>query len=171
MIGRGLAIVVAILSSVATVRAEEVRFDGFFAGFLGGCEMNRAFGDFHGSLVRKYGVGGNRSTRVAIPADVAGGVGAASAKKLSDYTEVRVPLQGTFQGLRVGTLVFAIGNENGIRNWAVEFAEPASVVRDRLGSAVAASRRRVKAADTEGIGFDTGLDFKGRAALWCDQST
>lgn len=165
------ATVSTILLSVATARADELRFDGFLGGFLGGCEMSRAFGDFHTSIVRKYAVGGNRSARVVIPDALAAGFGAATVKKLSDYTEVRVPIQGTFQGLRVGTIVLSIGNENGIRSWAVEFGEPAAVVRDRLGAAVAASRRRVKAADTEGIGFDTGFDFKGRVALWCDEST
>lgn len=162
----------AVSALASTAASAAANFDELFAGFDHACKSPPAFEAFWNSVIEKYGEDGKPSHRLLLPAPLAASVGPATAKDMGGYIDVRMAVDGTFRGLRLSKVVFALGKGNGISLWRLEFAEPPRRVRSVLGAAVARGKKQMAAEDDAGIGITTGLDFEnGTSAVYCDFSS
>lgn len=166
-----LLLAAALGCGLALAHAQTVvSFDAFLAGIDLACDQTDAFKAWQTSLVAAHNPepGQPRGT-VTRPADVGAGMGTSSGVDKGDYVEVKVPLTGTFRGLALSAIVFSFGKENGIYDYALEFALPQATIEKALGFAVKRGKAKM-AIDYAETGATTGFDFKGRAALYCDFS-
>lgn len=161
-------LLVGSLVAAAPAMAQPV-LDKLFEGMDEGCRRSQPFQSWQDSLVTIHVPVNGGTAPPFVPAELVGIADKARAVDKPEWVEVTAPLAGTFRGLAVKQMVFSFGKENGIYAYALEFAVPRKDVEAALGKRVAKSAKIMKAEAGE-FEATTGLDFKGRVALWCDFS-
>ncbi len=107
--------------------AKPARLDGFLSGLASGCRGGGDYDAFVAGLGQRYGRGGDKAAKVAIPPAMRAAVGKAVAAEKDGYVEVRVPLRGTLKGVPVAALQVAVGE--GVDTQAIAFKAPLARVR------------------------------------------
>jgi len=174
------AVVVAaglFLCAVATPAAAQ-SFDRFLSG-LSRCELTPEFEAFWRGIAAKYGNSHDAKSarvkpgvRVPVPASLRSAIVLERATSRipggQGYTQVSVPVQGTWLKAPLRDITFYLGNENGISLIAVNFAAPAGQVRAKFGAIVARNERMLRRkGSTEEFG---SVSLRG-TTLTCDRST
>lgn len=168
-------LIAACLCAMPARALEPVNFDGFLTG-LESCKPGARFDAYFRSLAEKYGndAGTTRAivrgaVRLAVPADVAAGLGGPASVNRKSYTDVTVPAAGTYKGLGVTGLIFSFGNQNGISVAAVTFSAPLAEVRKVFGAAAARANAAGKKEEYAQYAVSFGKGPGGR--IICDRST
>jgi hypothetical protein len=174
------AVVVAaglFLCAVATPAAAQ-SFDRFLSG-LSRCELTPEFEAFWRGIAAKYGNSHDAKSarvkpgvRVPVPASLRSAIVLERATSRipggQGYTQVSVPVQGTWLKAPLRDITFYLGNENGISLIAVNFAAPAGQVRAKFVAIVARNERMLRRkGSTEEFG---SVSLRG-TTLTCDRST
>lgn len=151
--------------------AELVNLDDFIGGIEKAdgrfaCQISAPVSDVWGELVRRYAPrpGEQRPTKVKLPQQFASAFGKARAEKHDGFTRIRVPLVGTYRGLRVRQIAFDTGIENGISIVYVLFDASMDEVSNALLSDLV-KRTRMSFGEAEIVSRGTGTE------LVCDKST
>lgn len=172
------AIMLLSIAVAVPAHADPIDFGAFFAG-AESCRQSPEFAHFHEDLSKKYqgdneafGTGKelriDRGRHVRIPSDIRDGIGRAVPINKGDYTQVIVPLHGTWRGLTLKEIAFSLGNSNGINSWEIRFDEPRRTVLQLFGKEVAAANRKMSRTDIFGSAKIPPL---AKGEIVCDLST
>jgi hypothetical protein len=177
-------IAVAIIFSVAaadTSRAQSAApaFDGFLAGITE-CRFTKDYVEFRSGVVDRFANEHgaktplvNNSATVPVPAALAGAIDIEGARVRSEdggeSTSVDIPVQGSFSGLPLKSLLFALGNENGIAVVGVEFAAPRDEVVKTFSKAIKRGSALLKKKADDFVS-SVGFGKPPAASIYCDQS-
>ncbi|WP_156967855.1 hypothetical protein [Methylosinus sp. PW1] len=160
------------------LHADPVDFDTFFDN-AARCRQSQAFVTLHRNIGDRYGNDAeskntqvNQSVRVTIPLEIRAGVGKARSVNRGEYTQVVVPLDGLWHGLKLRELEFAVGNQNGVQQWRIRFSEPRSAVLRVFGTEVSAADRALKAdPESAPFGHSAKIPKGSNGEIVCDFST
>ena len=156
-----------------------VVLDPLLGGLLPTCYGSKLFDQFRRSVAARHGYDAdgkrlNPSAPIAIPAALAPALGSITARNKGEYTEVIVPVSGSFRSLPVTAVEFAFGNENGINVSTIRFAASKSEVNRILGNDIRAASRLIKQRVRSGeTGADQSVTLEekdGQTRLFCDTS-
>lgn len=153
----------ALLLAGQSAAADPVDLNGFLGGFADDCEGSEAFEEYAWDL----GVALNAPPGTGmLPEFPLPGSGDRRTSTYDDSYHVIVPLEGTYRGLRVSELSFAIGRGSGINARFVTFDEEEVRVLDAIGDALE------EAASGDLVFHDMELALEdGRPVLMCNFST
>jgi hypothetical protein len=127
-------------------------FDRFLAGFTR-CDMKKDFWRFRESVRKRYEnysdskPANNRpGVRLIIPQAYSKNIHVKQIQsvKKDDYTEVTIPVVGTFLNLPLKSIGIIMGNESGSNVVSLEFREAPARVRSVLGPYVKRGQRYLK---------------------------
>ena len=174
---RSIAALLAAAPATSAV-ASDVRFDRFLSGFER-CAPTGEFEAFARSLAERHRnpccspgpANVDASVTIVVPPEVAAGVGAATSKNEGEYTEVTVPLTGTYGGVPLASFLFVFGNENGIGAASLGFAAPRAEIERRFGADVAAAADAGQSESEMGAGYTAVIGDGEPGAIVCDWST
>ncbi|TDX64728.1 hypothetical protein EDE12_10418 [Methylosinus sp. sav-2] len=163
---------------VTPLHADPVDFDAFF-NEAASCRQSQAFTTLHKNIGDRYGNDAdskntkvNQSVSVKIPPEIRAGIGKARSVNKGEYTQVVVPLDGFWRGLKLQELEFAVGNENGVQQWRIRFSEPRSAVLRVFGTEVSAANRALKTdPDRAPFGHSAKIPKGSSGEIVCDFST
>ncbi len=173
---RRFALLVGLLLPLMPTNAiaELVNLDDFIAGIEkggldGGCVPKGPLANFIGQLIERYSLFADGSriggAPVKIPVQFAAAIGKASAQSHKDgHSIIRVPLVGTYRGLRTRELIVHTGHENGYSETRILFAASKDEVEAIIG------REIVPAGHPAGFNGKVIGRNKG-SELICDTST
>jgi len=165
LIAAGFAAILLIPSAAAGAD-----FDRFLNGLDHACKSSPPFEKFWNSVVDRYGEAKDPRPKVQVPADLLPAFGPITPSDKPEHTEVSIPLDGTFRGLKLTRILFWVGKGNGIGGYRVDFAEPAAKLKSVLGNAVAKGKKQMAAGDDTGS-LTTGFTIEtGIVGVFCDFS-
>lgn len=171
-------VVCATLFLFAATPVAAQTFDRFLAG-LSRCELTPEFNSFWRAIAARYGNSHDAKVarvkpdvRVPVPAGLRDGVLLERVVSRipggQGYTQVSVPVRGTWLKVPLRNITFYLGNENGISVIAVNFAAPEEQVRGKFAAIVARNERMLR---RKGSSEEFGsVSLRGRT-LSCDRST
>lgn len=138
-----------------------------------GCLGGPAYRAFTQSLIHEFPINVDRPIVIVAPPGIAEVLGKATVTNKGEYTEFVVPvLRGHLSGLKVTSLLVAVGNENGIRVDGIEFDAPKAKIESAFKSELAEAKRWAKkrrAMNDNPPTFSVEVQ-NGRALLVCDSS-
>lgn len=131
------------------------------------------------SLVQRYGnkPGNPRGysadradISLALPPDIADAFGPPTTGNFGEYTQVTVPVSGTFGGLPLSQMTFRFGNRNGIKVFMLTFNASRADVVSEFGDAVESGDDRGQTAGRRGDGYSAEIPFGEPGRIACDWS-
>ena len=150
-----------------------------FLGTFEACKASETFQDYADRLGSHFAnpccepgaAAADPGVTITPPAEIATAAGKPVSTNHGEYTEVSLPITGTYGGIPVGLLAFSFGNENGIFAARLQFDAPRAIVQDRFGAAVQAADAAGSAAwETEGYGYSAQIPDGEPGAIVCDWS-
>ncbi|MDQ0505432.1 hypothetical protein [Xanthobacter agilis] len=183
-IGRAalLSAVLAATLALGTTPSQAVELDAFLEG-VDECALPRPaspLGVFVHSLVQRYankpgnprGYAADRTDiSLDLPPDIADAFGSPTPSNFGEYTQVTVPLNGTFGGLPVTQMTFRFGNKNGIKAFMIVFNASRADVVSEFGEAVESGDDRGQNAGRRGDGYSAEIPYGEPGRIACDWSS
>ncbi|MFG1477806.1 hypothetical protein V5F53_03975 [Xanthobacter sp. V4C-4] len=174
------AAVAATLLGAGPGRAVEL--DAFLHG-VDDCALpspDSPLGAFVRSLVQRYsnkpgnprGYSADRADiPLVVPPDIASAFGTPSTTNFGEYTQVSVPLTGSYGGLPLSLMTFRFGNRNGIKAFMLTFNASRAEVVSEFADAVENADERGQAAGRRGDGYSAEILFGEPGRIACDWSS
>lgn len=150
-----------------------------FLGAFEACKASETFQDYADRLGSHFAnpccepgaAAADPRVTITPPAEIAAVAGKPTSTNYGEYTEVTLPITGTYEGIPVSLLVFSFGNENGIFAARLQFDAPRAIVFDRFGAAVRSADAAGSAAwETDGYGYSARIPDGEAGAIICDWS-
>lgn len=167
--------VLAVSSLCSSVCAQGVANLDRFLGGLELCGENAQFEALRKSVIERFGTDAdakqpkkNRNVRLVLPNELAATMGQPISQLEREYTVVMIPFRGVYQGLRVTSLRFFLGRENGIFGYWVIFDASAQVLRARYANSLATAQEKVSA---DGVDVSFNVLQREPGTISCDFST
>lgn len=170
----------AFFISAAPGRAVEL--DNFLTG-LDECAFPKKgspFAVFAISMLERYGnrPGNSRGysadrtdVMLTVPPDLESAFGPPSTHNYGEYTQVVVPVDGTFGGLPVSNMQFTFGNRNGIKALLITFAASHSDVAVVFGDSIERGDEAGQDAGFRGDGYSAEIPPGEPGRISCDWSS
>lgn len=143
-------------------------------------QQTSSLGAYVRSIVQRYGnAPGNprgyaadrSNVSLDVPVELADAFGPATTHNYGEYTEVTVPLYGTFGGLPLSHMTMRIGNRNGIKAFALVFSASHMDVVSEFGETVEAADERGQLAGRRGNGYSAEIPAGEPGRITCDWSS
>ncbi|MFG1402522.1 hypothetical protein [Xanthobacter sediminis] len=167
---------------MATTPGRAVELDTFLSG-VEECSLpaqHSPLEAFVRSVVQRYGnAPGNpraytadrTNVPIVLPAEIASAFGPATTRNFGEYTQVTLPVAGTFGGLPLSHMTFRIGNRNGIKAFMLVFTASRADVVDVFGDSIEYGDNLGQDAGRHGDGYSAEIPFGEPGRIACDWSS
>lgn len=166
-----LVAAVAAIASTCEAAAQTADFGQLIGRFDKRCELSDGL-DVLMNSVATYDEKRNHwvAAEPSLPNAVAGAVGNPAVKVETEYSEITLPVSGTWRGLPLVGFEFTRGHENGIGSFGLVFAASVADLRRVLGRDW--TEKGVVVEPRNGAPYTYGLTREGgRVTAYCDVST